>query len=148
MKCVARRCLSASNCPCRYGFQPVAFVEMWRRMYTTIKRIAPKTIIVWAPNEGFGYVLGAFLNPAHDRSATHIRKHVRQVRGAIVTTDLARRGQRNRSCSSGHDGRWSNQRPGRPVQSFLCVLLLAERLLKPCADPVRLSRSLATPHLH
>lgn len=38
----------------RYGFQPTAFKQMWLEMFTQIRALAPKAIIVWAPNEGLG----------------------------------------------------------------------------------------------
>jgi len=41
-----------------YGLQPLAYVQAWREMYTTIKAITPQTAIVWAPNTGQGYPYG------------------------------------------------------------------------------------------
>ena len=37
-----------------YGLQPLAFVQAWQQMYTTVKAITPNTAIVWAPNTGQG----------------------------------------------------------------------------------------------
>jgi hypothetical protein len=37
-----------------YGQQPVAFRNAWQLMYTTVKQIAPQTIVVWAPNTAAG----------------------------------------------------------------------------------------------
>jgi hypothetical protein len=50
-----------------YGFQPTKFLQLWRRMYATIKSAAPRTAIVWAPNTPQSYPYGqssANLDPA------------------------------------------------------------------------------------
>ncbi|GAA5858385.1 hypothetical protein JCM8547_004673 [Rhodosporidiobolus lusitaniae] len=41
-----------------YGQQPTAFLTGWQNMYTTIRQIAPETILVWAPNTPQGYPYG------------------------------------------------------------------------------------------
>ncbi|KAG0146197.1 hypothetical protein CROQUDRAFT_715707 [Cronartium quercuum f. sp. fusiforme G11] len=38
-----------------YGFQPTAYITLWKRMYTIIKNLSPTTAIVWAPNTGQSY---------------------------------------------------------------------------------------------
>lgn len=50
-----------------YGFQPTAFIALWRRMYPIIKAASPTTAIAWAPNTGQSYPYGqstANLSPA------------------------------------------------------------------------------------
>ncbi|KAG0146342.1 hypothetical protein CROQUDRAFT_133191 [Cronartium quercuum f. sp. fusiforme G11] len=42
-----------------YGVQPTAFVALWKRMHDIIRSIAPKTVLVWAPNAAMGYPFGA-----------------------------------------------------------------------------------------
>ncbi|TNY18137.1 glycoside hydrolase superfamily [Rhodotorula diobovata] len=41
-----------------YGFDPVGFLQSWTSMYTIVKAVAPKTIMVWAPNTPQGYPYG------------------------------------------------------------------------------------------
>ncbi|KAI8453730.1 glycoside hydrolase superfamily [Phakopsora pachyrhizi] len=41
-----------------YGQQPVQYVQLWQTMYRSIKSAAPNTIIIWAPNQGYGYPYG------------------------------------------------------------------------------------------
>lgn len=41
-----------------YGFQPTAYIALWKRMWTIIKAASPTTAIVWAPNTGQGYPYG------------------------------------------------------------------------------------------
>ncbi|MBW0541169.1 hypothetical protein O181_080884 [Austropuccinia psidii MF-1] len=38
-----------------YGFQPTAFLALWKRMYTIIKSTSNSTAIVWAPNTPQSY---------------------------------------------------------------------------------------------
>lgn len=38
-----------------FGVQPTAFVQQWQNMATIVRRIAPETALVWAPNFGEGY---------------------------------------------------------------------------------------------
>ena len=46
-----------------YGFRPIEFLASWTLMYSTIKTIAPNTIIVWAPNTPQGLVLARLSTP-------------------------------------------------------------------------------------
>jgi hypothetical protein len=41
-----------------YGAQPTRFVPLWRRVYNAVKRDAPMTAMVWAPNAGNGWPWG------------------------------------------------------------------------------------------
>lgn len=45
-----------------FGAQPTAFLELWRRMYTIVKGLAPDTVVVWAPNYSVGYPWGQSLD--------------------------------------------------------------------------------------
>ncbi|ORY62712.1 hypothetical protein BCR35DRAFT_308942 [Leucosporidium creatinivorum] len=47
-----------------YGLAPTSFLSGWKTMYTTIKSIAPDTVIVWSPNNAFGYPWGYSLSQA------------------------------------------------------------------------------------
>lgn len=44
-----------------YGLQPTAFKQVWSRMYSIIKDVAPETVVVWSPNTGYSYPFGATL---------------------------------------------------------------------------------------
>jgi hypothetical protein len=55
-----------------YGVQPTAFKALWVRMYTIVKQIAPATVVLWSPNNSYGYPSGATLASvasAEDRAA-------------------------------------------------------------------------------
>lgn len=41
-----------------YGFQPTKYLTLWKRMFTTVKSLASKTAIVWAPNTPQSYPYG------------------------------------------------------------------------------------------
>jgi hypothetical protein len=40
------------------GMQPTAFLNLWRRLYTAMKRVAPNTVMVWSPSSSNGYPYG------------------------------------------------------------------------------------------
>ncbi|PLW49528.1 hypothetical protein PCANC_08971 [Puccinia coronata f. sp. avenae] len=45
-----------------YGAQPSLFLALWKRMFASVKALAPETIIVWAPNGAMGYPYGIQLS--------------------------------------------------------------------------------------
>ena len=47
-----------------YGIQPTGYKRLWSRMHTIIKAVAPDTVLVWAPNTGYGYPFGMSLSHA------------------------------------------------------------------------------------
>jgi len=44
-----------------WALMPTLYRQVWIRMHTIIKQIAPETIIVWSPNSSYGYPSGATL---------------------------------------------------------------------------------------
>ncbi|KAK4057668.1 hypothetical protein OIO90_001316 [Microbotryomycetes sp. JL221] len=68
----------------RYGNQPTEFVSHWRDMYTTVKSIAPDTIMVWAPNTPQGYPYGQTLD---DSSAADARALDTNGNGVLDSDD-------------------------------------------------------------
>jgi beta-mannanase len=47
-----------------YGYQPTLFKSTWIRMATTVRKLAPKVALVWAPNYSSGYPFGRVGPPA------------------------------------------------------------------------------------